>query len=70
MQQIADRLGLEQYTQRFADPTDQDLREIGVPLGQKILAAIREDMGSPMPVTSETALVKSRRPRENATASC
>jgi class 3 adenylate cyclase len=29
--------------------TDQDLREIGVPLGhrRKILAAIREDMGSP-----------------------
>jgi len=68
MQQIADwleRLGLGQYTQRFAENeidvtvlrhlTDQDLREIGVPLGhrRKILAAIREDMGSPTPVTSE-----------------
>jgi class 3 adenylate cyclase len=68
MQQIADwleRLGLGQYTQRFAENeidvtvlrhlTDQDLREIGVPLGhrRKILAAIREDMGSSTPVTSE-----------------
>src|SRR5262249_34676193 len=52
-------------TQRFAENeidvtvlrhlTDQDLREIGVPLGhrRKILAAIREDMGSTTPVTSE-----------------
>jgi predicted ATPase/class 3 adenylate cyclase len=62
MQQIADwleKLGLGQYTHRFAENeidvtvlrhlTDQDLREIGVPLGhrRKILAAIREDMGSP-----------------------
>ena len=68
MQQIADwleRLGLGQYAQRFAENeidvtvlrhlTDQDLREIGVPLGhrRKILAAIREDMGSTTPVTSE-----------------
>jgi len=68
MQGIADwlkQLGLEQYTQRFAENeidvtvlrhlTDQDLREIGVPLGhrRKILAAIREDMGAPTPVTSE-----------------
>ena len=68
MQGIADwlkQLGLGQYTQRFAENeidvtvlrhlTDQDLREIGVPLGhrRKILAAIREDMGSTTPVTSE-----------------
>jgi class 3 adenylate cyclase/predicted ATPase len=68
MQQIADwleRLGLGQYAQRFAENeidvtvlrhlTDQDLREIGVPLGhrRKILAAICEDMGSTTPVTSE-----------------
>jgi class 3 adenylate cyclase/predicted ATPase len=68
MQGIADwlkQLGLGQYTQRFAENeidvtvlrhlTDQDLREIGVPLGhrRKILAAIREDVGSPAPVTSE-----------------
>jgi len=68
MQGIADwlkQLGLEQYTQRFAENeidvtvlrhlTDQDLREIGVPLGhrRKILAAIREDIGAPTPVTSE-----------------
>jgi class 3 adenylate cyclase/predicted ATPase len=68
MQQIADwleKLGLGQYAQRFAENeidvtvlchlTDQDLREIGVPLGhrRKMLAAIREDMGSPIPVVSE-----------------
>src|SRR4029450_13177259 len=68
MQGIADwlkQLGLEQYAQRFAENeidvtvlrhlTDQDLREIGVSLGhrRKILAAIREDMGSPPPVTSD-----------------
>ena len=68
MQGIADwlkQLGLEQYTQRFAENeidvsvlrhlTDLDLREIGVPLGhrRKILAAIREDIGAPTPVTSE-----------------
>ena len=48
MQGIADwlkQLGLEQYTQRFAENeidvtvlrhlTDQDLREIGVPLGHR-----------------------------------
>ena len=68
MQGIADwlkQLGLGQYTQRFAENeidvtvlrhlTDQDLREIGVPLGhrRKILAAIREDLGSTTPVISE-----------------
>jgi class 3 adenylate cyclase/predicted ATPase len=68
MQQIADwleKLGLGQYAQRFAENeidvavlrhlTDQDLREIGVPLGhrRKMLAAIREDVGSPTPVPPE-----------------
>jgi class 3 adenylate cyclase len=62
MQQIADwleKLGLGQYAQRFAENeidvtvlrhlTDQDLREIGVPLGhrRKMLAAISEDLGRP-----------------------
>jgi class 3 adenylate cyclase len=68
MQQIADwleKLGLGQYAQRFAENeidvtvlrhlTDQDLRELGVPLGhrRKILAAIREGVGSPTPVAAE-----------------
>jgi class 3 adenylate cyclase/predicted ATPase len=68
MQQISDwleKLGLGQYAQRFAENeidvtvlrhlTDQDLREIGVPLGhrRKMLAAIREDVGSPTPVLPE-----------------
>src|SRR6516225_11481953 len=68
MQQIADwleKLGLRQYAQRFAENeidvtvlrhlTDQDLREIGVPLGhrRKMLAAIREDVGSAVPVSPE-----------------
>jgi class 3 adenylate cyclase/predicted ATPase len=68
MQQISDwleKLGLGQYAQRFAENeidvtvlrhlTDQDLREIGVPLGhrRKMLAAIREGMGSPTPAPAE-----------------
>jgi class 3 adenylate cyclase len=68
MQQISDwleKLGLGQYAQRFAENeidvtvlrhlTDQDLREIGVPLGhrRKILAAIREGVGSPTPAPAE-----------------
>ena len=67
MQQIADwleKLGLGQYAQRFAENeidvtvlrhlTDQDLREIGVPLGhrRKMLATIREDVGS-APISPE-----------------
>jgi hypothetical protein len=58
MQQIADwlqKLGLGQYAQTFAENeidvsvlphlTDQDLKDIGVPLGprRKILAAISKD---------------------------
>src|SRR4029077_16697249 len=69
MQQIADwveNLGLGQYAQRFAENeidvsvlrhlTDQDLKDIGVPLGhrRKILAAISEAAGAP-PQTPETA---------------
>ena len=65
MQQIADwlqKLGLGQYAQRFAENeidvsvlphlTDQDLKEIGVPLGprRKILAAIAAETGT----TNET----------------
>ena len=57
MQQIADwlqKLGLGQYAQRFAENeidvsvlrhlTDQDLKDIGIPLGhrRKMLAAIAE----------------------------
>jgi SAM domain (Sterile alpha motif) len=60
VKQIADwlgQLGLEQYAQRFAENeidvsvlrylTDQDLKDIGVPLGhrRKILAAIAEASG-------------------------
>ena len=61
MQQIADwlqKLGLGQYAQRFAENeidvsvlphlTDQDLKDIGVPLGprRKILAAITTETGT------------------------
>ena len=61
MQQIADwlqKLGLGQYAQRFAENeidvsvlphlTDQDLKDIGVPLGprRKILAAITAEAGT------------------------
>ena len=61
MQQIADwlqKLGLGQYAQRFAENeidvsvlphlTDQDLKDIGVPLGprRKILAAITAETGA------------------------
>ena len=62
MQQIADlleKLGLGQYGQRFGENeidvsvlrhlTDQDLKDIGVPLGhrRKILAAIAEFSNAP-----------------------
>ena len=61
MQQIADwleKLGLGQYAQRFAENeidisvlphlSDQDLKDIGVPLGhrRKLLAAITELAGA------------------------
>ncbi len=69
MQQIADwlqKLGLGQYAQRFAENeidvsvlphlTDQDLKDIGVPLGprRKILAAITAETGTTN-ATSEPA---------------
>ncbi len=61
------QIGLGQYAQRFAENeidisvlphlTDQDLREIGIPLGhrRKILAAVREDaaLTTPEPFASE-----------------
>ena len=61
MQQIADwleKLGMSEYAQRFAENkidvsvlrhlTDQDLKDIGVPLGhrRKMLAAIAEHVGT------------------------
>src|SRR6516162_2709265 len=61
MQQIADwleKLGMSEYAQRFAENkidvsvlrhlTDQDLKDIGVPLGhrRKMLAAIAEHGGT------------------------
>ncbi len=70
MQQIADwleKLGLGQYAQRFAENeidisvlrhlSDQDLKDIGVPLGhrRKILAAIGE-LTSAAPATPEPAV--------------
>ncbi len=69
MQQIADwlqKLGLGQYAQRFAENeidvsvlphlTDQDLKDIGIPLGprRKILAAITAETGTTN-ATSEPA---------------
>ena len=69
MQQSADwleKLGMSEYAQRFAENkidvsvlrhlTDQDLKEIGVPLGHrpKILAAV-SDLGGTTPVTTEPA---------------
>jgi SAM domain (Sterile alpha motif) len=63
MQQIADwlkRLDLSEYAERFAENgidisvlphlTDQDLKELGVPLGhrRKILAAIGESISKPL----------------------
>ncbi len=69
MQQIADwlqKLGLGQYAQRFAENeidvsvlrhlTDQDLKDIGIPLGhrRKLLAAISE-LGSAAPAPAPPA---------------
>ena len=73
MQQVADwlqKLGLGQYAQRFAENeidvsvlrylTDQDLKDIGIPLGhrRKMLAAIAELAGTapaaPHPTPAET----------------
>jgi hypothetical protein len=61
-----EKLGMSEYAQRFAENkidvsvlrhlTDQDLKDIGVPLGhrRKILAAV-SDLGGTTPVTSEPA---------------
>src|SRR5271154_1895831 len=70
MQQIADwlqKLDLGQYAQRFAENeidvvvlphlTDQDLKDIGIPLGhrRKILAAINQGTASIQPIAETTA---------------
>ena len=69
MQQIADwleKLGMSEYADRFVDNkidvsvlphlTDQDLKEIGVPLGhrRKIFAAINQGAGSIQPLAEAT----------------
>ena len=71
MQQIADwlqKLGLGQYAQRFAENeidvsvlrylTDQDLKDIGIPLGhrRKMLAAIAE-LAAVSPSQHELSLI-------------
>src|SRR5262245_24138858 len=68
MQEISDwlaKLGMSEYSQSFADNridfsvlsylTDQDLRDIGVPLGhrRKLLAAIAELANEPVPPAPE-----------------
>ena len=80
MQQIADwleKLGMSEYTQRFAENkidvsvlrhlTDQDLKDIGVPLGhrRKILAAIGE-LGGATSVTTEPAVGAEPKAQETA----
>src|SRR5215831_1972526 len=68
MQEISDwleKLGMSEYGQRFVDNkidasvlcylTDQDLRDLGIPLGhrRKLLAAIAELAGEPAPPAPE-----------------
>ena len=80
MQQIADwlqKLGLGQYAQRFAENeidvsvlphlTDQDLKDIGVPLGprRKILAAITAETGTTN-ATPEPAASIEPKPQDTA----
>jgi class 3 adenylate cyclase len=80
MQQIADwlqKLGLGQYAQRFAENeidvsvlphlTDQDLKDIGVPLGprRKILAAITAEAGTTN-ATLEAAASTEPKPQDTA----
>ena len=77
MQQIADwleKLGLSEYADRFADNkidvsvlphlTDEDLKEIGVPLGhrRKILAAINHGAASIQPTTAPTTRIEPKTP--------
>jgi hypothetical protein len=82
MQQIADwleKLGLGQYAQRFAENdidvsvlphlTDQDLKDMGVPLGprQKILAAISKNADeSVWPMATRRIRMAERRFRRKA----
>ena len=69
MQQIADwlqKLGLGQYAERFAENeidvsvlphlTDEDLKELGIPLGhrRKVLAAINQGIASIQPLAAPT----------------
>ncbi len=76
MQQIADwleQLGVPEYTQCFADNkidlsvlrhlTDQDLKDIGIPLGyrRKMLAAITEMTGM-APATPTATLATDPKP--------
>ena len=71
MQQIADwlkTLGMSEYAQRFAENeidvsvlphlTDEDLKDIGVPLGhrRKMLAAINQGAASIQPVAEATSI--------------
>jgi class 3 adenylate cyclase len=80
MQQIADwlkELGMSEYVERFAEArieidvlselTDQDLKEIGVPLGnrRRMLRAIRE-LGGASSVASQPAAVPTPQPQDAA----
>jgi class 3 adenylate cyclase len=81
MQQIADwleKLGMSEYTQRFADNsiddvsilrdlTDQDLKDIGVPLGhrRKMLRAIAEMVGA-APTQTQSPTTPEPKPRDDA----
>jgi class 3 adenylate cyclase/tetratricopeptide (TPR) repeat protein len=81
MQQIADwlkELGMSEYAERFAENriddvgvlrhlTDQDLKDIGVPLGhrRKMLAAVAELPGAAA-VTSQAAAIPERKPLDHA----
>ena len=77
MQQIADwleKLGLSEYADRFADNkidvsvlphlTDEDLKEIGVPLGhrRKIFAAINQGSASIQPTPAPTTRIEPKTP--------
>ena len=82
MQQIADwleKLDLGQYAERFAENeidvsvlphlTDQDLKDLGVPLGhrRKIFAAINRGIASIQP-SLEATIGTSRRPKKRPSA--
>ncbi len=78
MQQIAhwlEKLGMSEYTECFAenridfsvlrDLTDQDLKDLGVVLGdrRKMLRAIAEMDDAPMAAPSARPVIPTRRPR-------